>query len=113
MLVKASEILGSDPDVVTNGVRSAFLFSGLVELDFFKVIKSPLYDVLHGAIRDAIAPIFRNARYISVRQQLKSWNVGSSERPDFHIFRIPITIPDLITLGADWFPHVSSHEDVR
>jgi hypothetical protein len=104
VLVKASEILGSDPDVVTNGVRSAFLFSGLVELDFFKVVKSQLYDILHPAIRDAIAPIFRNARYIPVRPQLEHWNVGSSERPDFHIFRIPITIPDVLTLGSGWFP---------
>jgi hypothetical protein len=77
VLEKASEILGSD--AVRNGVRSAFLFCGLVELDFSKVIKSQLYDILHPAIRDAIAPIFRDARYIIMRPQLEHWNVGSSE----------------------------------
>jgi hypothetical protein len=51
-------------DVFVNGMRSALLFSGLVELNFSKVVDNPLYNTIPAALRDVVAPIFRDRRYI-------------------------------------------------
>jgi hypothetical protein len=86
------------------GVRTAFLFSGLVELDFPKVVDSGFYDELHRSIRDVVAPVFRNRRFIPLRMKLRAWNVGTTKRPEFHLMRLPITVPGVIALRDHWFP---------
>ena len=96
--------LGRNSDIFSNGMRSVYLFSGLVELDFSKVVDSVCYDSLHTSIRDTIAPIFRNQTFIPVRRDFRFSNVGTSEQPKYHMLRIPITIPDVLTLRDDWFP---------
>jgi hypothetical protein len=85
-------------------VRSALLLSGMVELDFFKVVQSGFYNDMHRAVRDAIAPIFRGQRFIPLRKHVFAWNVGTLKRPIFHTIRIPVTIPDVVALRRDWFP---------
>jgi len=86
------------------GVRRAFLFSGLVELDFPKVVDSGFYDELHRSIRDVVAPVFRNRRFIPLPMKLRAWNVGTTKRPEFRIIRLPMTVPGVIALRDDWFP---------
>jgi hypothetical protein len=92
------------PKECLEGVKSAFLFSGLVELDFSKVVDSDFYDELHRSIRDVIAPVFRNRRFIPLPMKMRSWYVGSLKQPRFHVMRLPITIPDIITVRDHWFP---------
>jgi hypothetical protein len=92
------------PKECSEGVKSAFLFSGLVELDFSKVVDSDFYDDFHRSIRDVIAPVFRNRRFIPLATKMYSWNVGSLKRPEFHVMRLPITVPGVIVLHDQWFP---------
>jgi len=96
-------ILGRDSNVFLNGMRSAFLFSGLVELDFYKVVNSVCYNALHPSLRETIAPIFRNQRFIPLRPTSHSLNVGTPQHPQFRVLRIPITIPDVLALRNEWF----------
>ena len=59
-------------------MRCALLFSGLVELDFSKIVDNPLYNSIPVALRDVVAPIFRNRRYIPGRIGGPGWQVGTS-----------------------------------
>jgi hypothetical protein len=102
-ILSATEtVLGRDQ--CRSAVRSALLLSGLVELDFFKVVQSGFYNDLHWAVRDAVAPVFRGQRFIPLRKHMFAWNVGTLKRPIVHTIRIPATIPDVVALRRDWFP---------
>jgi hypothetical protein len=92
-------------DVFVNGMRSALLFSGLVELDFPKIVDNPLYNTIPAALRDAVAPIFRNRRYIPGRIGGSAWQVGTGPA-NLHFLRLPITIPDILTPRPDWLPNL-------
>jgi hypothetical protein len=102
ILSAAETVLGRDQSQAM--VRRAFLLSGMVELDFIKVVQSGFYNDLHRTIRDAIAPIFRHRRFIPLQIHTFAWNVGTSKRPACHTIRIPATIPDVVALQSDWFP---------
>jgi hypothetical protein len=102
VLSAAETVLGRDQCQAM--VRRAFLLSGMVELDFIKVVQSGFYNDLHRTIRDAIAPIFRHKRFIPLQIHTFAWNVGTSKRPVCHAIRIPATIPDVVVLQSDWFP---------
>ena len=86
------------------GVRRSLFFSGLVELDFSKVVDSGFYDELHRCIRDVVAPVFRNRRFIPLPMKSRAWNVGTAKRPEFHVMWLPITVPSVIPLQDHWFP---------
>jgi hypothetical protein len=94
-------------DVFVNGMRSALLFSGLVELNFSKVVDNPLYNAIPAAFRDVVAPIFRERRYIPGRIGGPGWQVGTGPA-NLHFLRLPITIPDILTPRPDWLPNIAN-----
>jgi hypothetical protein len=94
-------------DVFVNGMRSALLFSGLVELDFSKFVDSSLYNAIPAALRDVVAQLFRNRRYIPGRIRGPGWQVGTGPA-NFHFLRLPITIPDILTPRLDWLPNLAN-----
>jgi hypothetical protein len=93
------------PDVFANGMRSALLFSGLVELDFSKIVDSPFYNTIPSSLRDTIAPVFRNKRYIPGRIGGSPWPIRTGAT-EIHLLRVPITIPDILTPNLDWLPNL-------
>ncbi|MGO9646152.1 MAG: hypothetical protein ACLPY5_15580 [Candidatus Bathyarchaeia archaeon] len=95
-------------EIIANGMRSALLFSGLVELDFSKVVDNPLYNALPAALRKVVAPLFRDRRYIPGRIEAPGWQVGT-EPVNIHFLRLPITIPEILTPRPDWLPNVSKY----
>ncbi|MGA8855923.1 MAG: hypothetical protein WB643_02030 [Candidatus Bathyarchaeia archaeon] len=94
-------------DVFVNGMRSALLLSGLVELDFSKVVESQLYDTIPAALRDVVTPIFRNRRYIPGRIGGPGWQVGTGPA-NLHFLRLPVTIPGILTPRPDWLPNLAN-----
>lgn len=103
ILTRVKIVLREQPHVFRNGVRSAILFSGLVELDHSKIVNSQAYDNMHPSIREGIAPIFRTRRYVPSRLHSIGWNAGTARYPQVHALAIPITIPDVLTHNNDWF----------
>jgi hypothetical protein len=94
-------------DVFLNGMRSAVLLSGLVELDFSKVVDNPLYNEIPAALRDVVAPLFRDRRYLPARIAGPGWKVGAGPT-SHHILRLPVTIPRILTPRPDWLPNVDN-----
>jgi hypothetical protein len=94
-------------EVLVNGIRSALLFSGLVELDFSKIVDNPLYNRIPGALTDAVAQLFRERRYIPGRIGGPGWQVRT-EPANYHFLRLPITIPDILTPRPDWLPNLAN-----
>jgi hypothetical protein len=95
-------------DVLDYGMRCALHFSGLVELDYSKVVDNSLYDAIPAALRNVVAPRFRNRRYISGRISGPRWPAGTSVA-NLHFFRLPRTIPEVLTPRADWLPNLPYH----
>ena len=103
ILTRSESILGEQSPAFINGVRSAILLSGLVELDHSKIVDSAIYDSMHISIRENIRPLFHNRRYIPSRLKSIAWNAGTTGRPQIHALALPIAIPDVLTPGDDWF----------
>lgn len=109
ILEKARSILGKGSPAFINGVRSAILLSGLVELDHSKVVDSFIYDSMHISIRENIRHLFHNRRYIPSRLKSIGWNTGTAGRPQIHALALPIAIPDVLTPRNDWFRRSKQH----
>jgi hypothetical protein len=92
-------------EVFDYGIRCALLFSGLVELDFSKIVDNDLYNAIPAALRNVVAPRFRDRRYIPGRIRGPGWQVGTRVA-NWHFLRLPRTIPDVLTPQADWLPNL-------
>jgi len=92
-------------EVFLNGMRSALLFADLVELDYEKIVDSPLFDTIPLALRNIAADFFRDRRYIPARLRGPAWEVGT-QPANIHFFRAPITIPAILTPQPDWLPNL-------
>jgi hypothetical protein len=91
-------------DQLNYGLKCALLFSGLVQLDFSKIVNNPLYDTIPAALRDIVAARFRDQRYIPGRTRGTGWQVDGEA--SFHFLRLPRTIPDILTPRPDWLPRI-------
>lgn len=92
-------------EVFLNGMRAALLFAGLVELNYAKIVDSPFYDAIPVTLRNIVADLFRNRRYIPGRIRGPGWEVGT-QPANLHFFRAPITIPAILTPQPDWLPNL-------
>jgi hypothetical protein len=95
-----------DSEKFANGTKSALYFSGLLELDFRRIVDSPLYDRLHASIRDVISSLFRDQRYVPVRKSGPGWRVVEEGITKIHAIRLPASIPAVLVPSESWLPNL-------
>ena len=90
-------------DVFLNGMRSALHFSGLVELDFAKIVDSDLFSDIPVYIRNVVGSLFRRRNLLPGRVLGPVWKVGNApDYPIIHTFRYPPTIHLALTPRSSW-----------
>ncbi len=96
--------LTSDLAAFYNGVETALLFSGMVELDIRKLDATDVYRKIDSDIIELVDDYFGKTKYLGISQDFKRWNVGTPTNPIFHTLRPPITYGPCLTPNQQWFP---------
>jgi len=87
----------------SDGLRSSFLMSNLVELDSTKVVKSEVYRVLHPALKQLVKTYFGDRRYLPVSEDVIPWAVGPKDNVAMHIIKPTTTYGICVSLNPQWF----------
>ncbi len=93
----------SSKEPFSNGLRSSFLMSNLVELDSTKVVESEVYRILHPDVKELVKTYFGDRRYLPVSEDVIPWAVGTKENVAMHLIKPTTTYGVCVSLNPEWF----------